>query len=211
MFDLTVQDNENFIVKGGFLSHNSARRSMSKANVDVTSFMAVSRHKGVSILFISQHSSLTENNIWRLSNCLIFKELSWEETAGKSGERVSPIIEYVRLMMPARPSQTLFCDGESWYTIETPLPSFWSEEISKSYKQLTWTEAVDMSVKLRKKGLVNKDILNQLKVRGVVVDNEELNGWLTDPVASKKALVFFDKKDKADNKKRAKEAQVKVK
>lgn len=144
----------------------NARRSMSKNNVDVSALLAISRHRGFSILFISQHSGLVDVNLLRLADVFIFKRLSWEEL--NSGEKgTSSLMQYIKLMAPTDKQDTLYTDGERWFNIKMELPTFWSDAVSRSYKKLTGEDATEMAYKLYMQSMHIKLIQQQLKIRGI--------------------------------------------
>jgi len=72
--DIEVKDNHNFILANGLLSHNS-RRSMSAENIQLAFDLATRRHKGYSIIFITQHCLekntriITENGVKEIKDC----------------------------------------------------------------------------------------------------------------------------------------------
>jgi len=145
----------------------AARDAMTKTSKDLTNLLAISRHQGLTVLFVSQHSGLVDINILRMADVFIFKRLSWEELYGKDKKRAGRLLQYVRLMQPRDEKGSLFTDGEKWYNIETPLPTFWDETVSKSFKKVSKSEAIQMARKMYDDGVSPKNICKQLLIRGI--------------------------------------------
>jgi hypothetical protein len=162
----------------------NARRAMAKSNVDTSQFLAISRHQDKTICFISQHSGLTDVNILRFADMFLFKTPSFFEIYDKGlmgGKGSSMLMKYVSKMSPTRPEQTLFTDFSQWFLMETPLPSFWSQSISKTYGKLNDIEAVDFIVQQHNKGLSIKEIQKQLIPRGIEWDTLEVKNAIQSP------------------------------
>jgi hypothetical protein len=153
----------------------AARNAMSRYSKDVSGLLAISRHQGLTIIFCSQHSGLVDVNVLRMADVFIFKILSWEEVSSPAEhEKISPLLSYLKYMMPTSNEESLFTDGEKWYLVRTPLPSFWSDNISKTYRKLTYSEAVAFVKNSLKRKMPAKNILNQLKIRGMSMTENEI-------------------------------------
>ena len=151
-----------------------ARRAMSRENVEMGQQLAVSRHKGHSIVFVSQHTGLVDVNILRMADVFIFKKLSWEETTSSTDRGVSTLMEFISLMMPAKKNEILWTNNESWYLTRVPLPSFWTEDISKSYKKITWNEGIKLAKQWNEAQWSMNKIERELRVRGLNVTNKDV-------------------------------------
>jgi hypothetical protein len=116
---------------------------------------------------LSSNSGLVDLNILRMADLFIFKKLSWEEMYGRNEKRTDRLLRFVRMMQPKTEKDCLFTDGEKWYTLQTALPTFWSETISKTYKKLSKKEAVSLARKMYDTGTPLRIICKQLLVRGV--------------------------------------------
>ena len=129
-------ENNSFILvdEGGILF--SSRKSMSSANKILSDLILISRHKNLSILFISQNSSNLEVNVLRQADFLVLKKSSllqkeferkiiqkfYEETfAGFKKFEDIPGLSYIH-------------SNSFKGFISNALPSFWKESISKSFK-----------------------------------------------------------------------------
>lgn len=162
----------------------SARRAMSSRNIENAMDLAIRRHNGWSIIYMSQHSHFLDLNILRMATCFFFKKLSKEEIMRSQKEQTRTIdllTRYVDAMEPQRPSECLFWDGKVWYKFTNPLPDFWSDRLSKSYKKITTSDAIDLAVTLDDRGVSEKEILNRLRAKGVKISQSELNNWIAAP------------------------------
>jgi hypothetical protein len=159
----------------------NARRAMGQLAVDTTSLMAISGHRDISIIFATQHSAIIDINTLRLADVLMFKKLSWEETVKKEQKTTLDIFtEFIHMMMPTQKNETLFTDGEKWFVFNNPLPSFWTQEISKSYKSMSLEEGIQFAKTLFwDKGIKDLRIIDrQLRLRGVNITESQLIQFL---------------------------------
>ncbi len=132
--DLNSVKNGAFLLvdEGGILF--SSRESFSDANKLLSELLLISRHKDLSVLFISQNSSNLDVNTLRQADYLLLRRPSllqkdferkiiqkiYEEQAGDFKQ----LGEHVTLVY------------SDWFRgfAENELPSFWSEAASKSFK-----------------------------------------------------------------------------
>ena len=172
-------DNPYELEEGTFVIYDeaaitlAAREFMSKHAKDMTSLMAISRHRNLTFSFITQHTTLQDANVTKLASGFLFKQLTWEEMYGK-GKRTDPLMKFVRLMQPSSAEETLFTDGSRWLLFKTGLPSFWSDATSRTYKKISIEEAVTYIRNKLDKGMTEKEIAKQLKVRGIVLPEEDI-------------------------------------
>jgi len=163
-----------------------SRRAMQKANVNNMFNLAIRRHKGWSLVYITQHSSFIDISIIRMATAFFFKRLTWEEsmrhTDSKHYERsIDTLVQYVDAMEPTSVDETLFWDGKVWYKFTTPLPSFWTERLSKSYGKMTMVDAIKYALNLRRQRLAYKEIVKRLEIRGINVDVDDIRDWENAP------------------------------
>jgi len=134
--EISKIENNSFVLvdEGGILFHS--RKAMSSANKILSDLIMISRHKNLSILFISQNSSNLEVNILRQADFIVLKPSSllqkeferkiiqkfYEETE-KSFEKFKDI----------RGLAYIYSNNFKGF-ISNILPSFWKESISKSFK-----------------------------------------------------------------------------
>lgn len=129
-------ENDAFVIvdEGGILF--SSRESMSDANKLLSDLLFIARHKNLSILFVSQNSSNLEINTLRQADFLIFKKSSLLQ---KNFERkiVAKIYEeYSEGFEKYKKNKgiaLLYSDDFIGF-IENELPSFWSVNVSKSFR-----------------------------------------------------------------------------
>jgi hypothetical protein len=162
--------------------HASARRAMTKKSVDLTSAMVISRHKGFSMLALSQHSQLQDVNLLRLANLFVFKKPTWDDMQRKHNTTLDLLVEFVQAMTPRDKTQALVTDLEEWYLLKTPLPTFWDDDISRSYSEVDRIKAVELAHNWYKRGCVDLAKIQECLVwKGIEVDMLELENWIDNP------------------------------
>jgi len=171
------------IVDEAGITH-SARRSMKKENVEMSAFLMISRHNDNHVIFLSQHSALADINILRLCDNMIFKRLSYEELNNPS-DHTNKMMEVIRFLAPQEDKDTLFTDGIHWFKIETGLPYWWSEAISKSFANLSKIDAVDFVVQKYNEGVRLDDIVRDLHIRGIDWGKIQIQSMLNHPEKKK--------------------------
>lgn len=134
--DISNIKNNSFVLidEGGILFNS--RSSMSSANKILSKLILIARHKNISILFISQNSSNLEVNVLRQADFLILKPSSLLQ---KDFERkiVKNLYEKIstdfKKLKKHKGITYIYSDSFRGFIIN-PLPSFWKESISKSFK-----------------------------------------------------------------------------
>lgn len=122
------------IDEGGVLF--SSRKSMSSANKLLSDLMLISRHKNISILFISQNSSNLDVNIIRQADFLILKTSSLlqkdfeRKIIGKIYENLTDKFSKYK---DNKGLTYIYSDLFRGF-ISNNLPSFWKTSISKSFR-----------------------------------------------------------------------------
>jgi len=130
-----VNDSWILIDEGGILF--SSRKSMSHANQLLSELILIARHKGLSILFISQNSSNLDVNILRQADFLILRQpsllqLEFErDVVRKLYEKNKEDFERRR----AEKGLSLIYSNEFLGLTSNPLPSFWTKKLSTSFRQ----------------------------------------------------------------------------
>ncbi len=122
------------IDEGGILF--SSRAAMSKPNKLLSDLLLISRHKSISILFISQNSSNLEINALRQADYLVLKPSSLLQ---KEFERkiIQNLYEKTQSQFEKfNQDQGLAYIHSSEFEgyVSNPLPSFWSGKLSKSFR-----------------------------------------------------------------------------
>ena len=185
MYDIETK-NRNFIADG-VVTHNSlswnARDAMRSENKEMGALMNIRRHQDLTIIFASQHHGFMDINAMRGAHCFFFKRLSWEESAKKHDSTAfDMLMRFIMRMMPMNPSQTLFTDGFRWMGFETDLPTFWSDDISKSYRKWGIEQAVTYIRRASDDGVKVPQIERQLAIRGFrKITRAEIRRAIDDP------------------------------
>ncbi|MGK0209356.1 MAG: hypothetical protein ACI83O_000633 [Patescibacteria group bacterium] len=134
--NITDLENDSFVLidEGGILFNS--RSSMSNANKFLSELILVARHKNLNILFISQNSSNLEINILRQADFLVLKPSSLlqkeferkiiQKLYDKSSEDFEKFAD--------DPGITYVYSGNFQGFVSNPLPSFWSDKLSKGFK-----------------------------------------------------------------------------
>jgi len=127
-------DSMVLIDEGGVLFNS--RDSMSNANKLLGDLILVARHKNLTILFISQNSSNLDINILRQADFLVLKPSSLLQ---RNFERkiIQNIYEGAQenfANFKDEPGITHIYAGEFNGFVSNPLPSFWGNKISKSFR-----------------------------------------------------------------------------
>lgn len=134
--DISSLENNSFVLidEGGILFNS--RSSMSNANKILSQLIMIARHKNLSILFISQNSSNLEVNILRQADFLVLKpsSLLQKEFERKIIRKIYKEAEEHFNKFKDKKGLTHIYSGDFLGFVANPLPSFWKETISKSFK-----------------------------------------------------------------------------
>ena len=127
-------DSTVLIDEGGVLF--SSRNSMTKPNKLLSQLILIARHKNLNILFISQNSSNLDVNILRQADYLILKPTSLLQ-GDFERKKIKDI--YQDIQKDFKKHQNIkgitYIYSEIFRGfISNPLPSFWSTNISKSFR-----------------------------------------------------------------------------
>ncbi|MEK6843671.1 MAG: zonular occludens toxin domain-containing protein [Candidatus Micrarchaeota archaeon] len=115
----------------------SARHSMADANSILSELLLISRHKDLSILFISQNSSNLDVNAIRQADYLLLRKSSLlqKDFERKKIQSVyEEAIPYFNSHPNEKQSSTYVYSDEFCGLMKNSLPSFWSDAASKSFK-----------------------------------------------------------------------------
>lgn len=121
------------IDEGGILF--SSRKSMSDANQVLSELILIARHKNISILFISQNSANLEINILRQADYLLLKPsslLQIDFERKKIKDIYAEVDEDYEEIKENKAVVYVYSDEFRGF-VENPLPSFWSNKLSKSF------------------------------------------------------------------------------
>ena len=114
----------------------SSRNFMSSANKLLSEFLLISRHKNISILFITQNSSNIDVNTLRQADYLLLKpssllQLDFERTKIKE---IYQEVESDFKKFNSKDTTYIYSDTYRGF-VKNSLPSFWTEKISKGYNK----------------------------------------------------------------------------
>jgi hypothetical protein len=134
--DVSQVKNDAFVLidEGGVLF--SARDAMSKANKILSDLILVARHKNLNILFISQNSSNLDIDILRQADYLILKQNSLLQLDFER-KKIKEIYTEIKNEFERHketPGITYIYSDLFRGFVSNSLPSFWSTNISKSFK-----------------------------------------------------------------------------
>lgn len=129
----SIHNNSFLLVDEGGINFSS-RSSMSSANKLLSDLLLISRHKGISIVFITQNSSNIEVNTLRQADYLLLKpssllQLDFERK--KIKDIYLGVNEHFR-KYPDKGTTYIYSDVYRGF-VKNELPNFWSEGLSKSY------------------------------------------------------------------------------
>lgn len=115
----------------------SSRQSMKKSNKALSEIMVIARHKNLTLIIITQNSAMIDLNIIRLTDTLIFKEPSLLQSRFER-KSISDLFKkadeaFKKMDAKERIKYFYVIDDEFEGMLESNLPEFWSEKISKSF------------------------------------------------------------------------------
>lgn len=130
-----IENNSFVLIDEGGVLFNS-RKSMSNANKILSNLILISRHKGINILFISQNSSNLEVNILRQADYLVLKpsSLLQKDFERKKVQKLYEDKEKDFKKLDKKEDISYIYSDKFRGFVSNPLPSFWEEKLSKSFK-----------------------------------------------------------------------------
>lgn len=141
---ITPINDTNEIEEGSFVLMDeggirfSSRKAMSEANKILTELLLISRHKDLSILFISQNSANIEINTLRQADYLIMKpsSLLQKDFERKKIKEVYDDVKDDFEELKGKIGLTYIYSEDYRGFISNPLPSFWTEKTSKAFSKV---------------------------------------------------------------------------
>jgi len=132
-----AQNDAVVLVDEGAISFSS-RQSMSKKNKELAQLLAIARHKGLTLILITQNTGMLDKNVLNLCDTVMLKQGSLLQS-----EMERPVIK--KLYAKAAPKlKTLkgkkkkegvyIVDGDFEGLVGIGLPSFWTTGLSKNRK-----------------------------------------------------------------------------
>ena len=117
----------------------SSRNSMSKANKILSDILLIARHKDLSVIFIAQNSTNLEINAIRQADYLILKPsslLQKDFERKKIREMYQEVEKDFTELAETEGITYIYADNYQGFVVNT-LPSFWSERVSKGYRNMS--------------------------------------------------------------------------
>lgn len=128
-----IPNNSVVLIDEGAVNFSS-RDSMKQSHKDLSKIMAIARHKDLVMILITQSSAMIDLNVLRLSDTILLKEPSLLQS---KFERKA-IKEFYDKAIPhfdkEKKERFYVFDDEFEGLLKHDLPSFWSEKVSKSFK-----------------------------------------------------------------------------
>ncbi|MFC1768536.1 zonular occludens toxin domain-containing protein [Nanoarchaeota archaeon] len=122
------------LVDEGAIAFGS-RESMSSKNRELSKLLAIARHKNLTILFITQNTGLIDKNVLKLVDTLLVKEGSLLQMEMERSE-IKKFYEKAHNNLKGLPGTikqyVYIIDSDFEGVLSFPLPSFWSESLSKN-------------------------------------------------------------------------------
>lgn len=130
-----VKNNGVVLVDEGAISFSS-RSSMKKENKDLSSLLAIARHKNLTLLFITQNTGMIDKNVLNLCDVILLKEGSllqqkMERSVMKDFYATADK-ELKKVPASSRKSHCYVFDADFEGLVKTDLPTFWSDKVSKN-------------------------------------------------------------------------------
>ncbi len=111
----------------------SSRNFAQKNNKDLGQLLMVARHQHKNIIFITQYTASVDIEVVRQASfSLIKRNAIFQATTEREGIFKS-VVEF---MMPQIKPECLIVSDSELMTIKVPLPSFWSDDISRFYRKI---------------------------------------------------------------------------
>lgn len=129
-----VPNNSVVLVDEGAVLY-SARDAMKESSKFLSKTMAIARHKGLSLILISQNSAMIDLNVLRLADVILLKEPSLLQSKFER-KAIREMYEKVKEKFEAvedRRSHVYIWSDDFEGLVSYGLPEFWSEGISKSF------------------------------------------------------------------------------
>lgn len=132
----------------------SARRSTSNVNLGFSDFLTLQRQKDVSMIMVQQDINMSDLNEFRMADGFIFKPSGLVQLQEKMNKG-DTLMKFLNFLKPLSNKETLFISSDlsEILLFENPMPTFWSEELSKPSKDITMeklrSRRKELSVKMK--------------------------------------------------------------
>jgi energy-coupling factor transporter ATP-binding protein EcfA2 len=162
-----LEENSFLIFDEGSLAFFS-REFMKREQRERIKELPTLRHRGLSLIIISQFSTSLDIDLFMLSDYIWFKPYFVSELDARLN-----LPKWLIYALPHNKDENLVYDMnlETVYLFKNPLPSNWNEKISKPFSIIkSKKEANTLVSKLRKLGFSEGEILDILRIRGWEVE-----------------------------------------
>jgi len=122
------------LIDEGAVSFGS-RDSMTSKNKELGKLLAITRHKNLSLVFVTQNTGLIDKNILSLTDTLFVKEgslLQMEMERPEVKKFYEKANKSLKQVKENRKSHVYIIDSDFEGTLSYKLPSFWSNSLSKN-------------------------------------------------------------------------------
>lgn len=129
--DIDDVPNDSFAVIDETAIKYKAREHWSDINKDFISRLVILRHKGISVVLLTQHIKLIDIGIRRLSDIMIYK---FGAKIMRDDEKIDSDIVLAReRLKPKEKEECLIEAGNQLFKFSHGLPEWWNDYISKAY------------------------------------------------------------------------------
>lgn len=143
----------------------SARDFSKEANKLLSKELAIARHREIFLIFITQHISMSDINIYRMRDMVIWKRSNDYSLGDRSkASKESKFYDKIRNMMSPRAKNECLFEYPSFRRFihfKHTLPDCWSDELSKSWK--------DAVLSVKKEEEFNKRNLKKRKIKEIII------------------------------------------
>jgi ABC-type dipeptide/oligopeptide/nickel transport system ATPase component len=141
----------------------NAREYRDRGNIEMSKQLMIARHKDISLIFLTQHTALSDTNIQRLRDLVIWK-MSNDYTPAEKGtarSREHQFWKKVRSMMSPRSQAECLFEypmKKRFIHFTHPLPECWSEALSKTWKNRKFNS------EKKKEAKQNEDLIKEMSI-----------------------------------------------
>lgn len=160
---LVFDEAQNFFFARSFSTREQKARILELPTV---------RHRGISLLLITQFSTSLDVDLFLLCDYIWFKPYF----VGELDKRLN-LPDWLKYTLPKNPNENLVYDMnlETIYVFKNPLPPIWNEKLSKPFSPIRdMKEAKRYINKLKDLGLTPKEIATLLRIRGIDLPEEAI-------------------------------------
>jgi len=170
-YENKIQDvpNNSFIVLDEASIRYSAREFYKESNILLGKYLAIARHKGLTVIFITQHAGMIDINIRRLRDIVIWKpsnDYTFTEGKGKDST-LKKFYDKIRYNMAPRNIDEVLLEypaEKRFIHFKHEKPLFWTEELSKAFSSFQFGskddgKEIDSGGFIRKKKRINQNVI----------------------------------------------------